>query len=87
MGTKSSQAKEWYGSKITVDGMELEYSIPLDKDKQLILPEMKNKEIICKIKLNKHCSPEYCLNGCFENLEKIICKRIVEQRNLILANV
>ena len=87
MGTKSSLAKHWYDSKITVAGTELEYSIPLDKNKQLILPEMKQGEVICKIKLNKHCSKEYCLNGCFDNLEKIICKRIVSQRNKIHSDV
>jgi len=87
MGTKSSLAKYWYTSTKKVEETELEYQIPMDKDKQLILPEMKRGEVICKIKLNKHCSKEYCLNGCFDNLEKIICQRIVSQRNKILSDV
>lgn len=87
MGTKSCQARKWYDAKIQVEETELEYSIPIDKDGCLMLPEMKNNEIICKIKLNKHCSSEYCLNGCMENIEQIICKRIVEQRNKILSDV
>lgn len=86
MGTKKHNGKKWYVTTINSYDTELIYEIPLDKNGQLILPEIKNGEIDCRITLNKKCGTEFCLE-CHENIEKVICKRIVSQRNKIHSDV
>jgi hypothetical protein len=86
MGTKKHNAENWYVAKIKAHETELTYEIPLDKEGQLILPEIKNGVIDCRITLNKYCSPSFCLE-CHDNIEQVIYKKIVEQRNKIPSNV
>ena len=70
--------------KATVDGFRFE--VPIDKEGQLVLPEIKDGEIICSIKKDKCCGKDFCLAGCHDSLEKLIGKRIVEQRKKVLID-
>lgn len=84
MGTKTFKGNNLY--KATID--EIDFEIPIDKEGYLMLPEMNKKgEVVCKIKKSKFCDTSLCLHSCHAQIEKIICKRLVEQRNKTLINV
>jgi hypothetical protein len=83
MGTKSYMGKNIY--RATID--DIDFEIPIDKEGFLMIPDMNKKgEVICKIKKSKFCDTSLCLGVCHAQIEKIICKRIVEQRNKTLIN-